>query len=330
MLPDGAHGVEVAGLERVVERLVGSEDGSLVGTVVLGVDDANVARLCSAPMTTRVWVDTAAGTPVAAYDFGGHGEPLLFAHATGFHAHLWLPVIEHLRDRFHCFAFDERGHGASPTPALGDFDWRHMGDDARAVAAAFGLDRPGGVGHSAGAGLLTCAEQDHPRSWSSLWLYEPVIPDWPLPGPGDAEPENPMISLALRRRESFPSREDAYQNFAAKPPFNTFTPEALQLYVEHGFVNGPDGGVMLACSRADEAATYRGAAHHGAWDRLGEVGIAALVVCGASSDQMPGDLAPAVASRLPTGSLEPMAGLGHFGPFESPARVAASISAAFT
>ena len=46
------------------------------------------------------------GVEVAAYDLGGKGPPLLLAHATGFHAHVFVPLAGRLAGRFHCFAFD--------------------------------------------------------------------------------------------------------------------------------------------------------------------------------------------------------------------------------
>jgi pimeloyl-ACP methyl ester carboxylesterase len=263
------------------------------------------------------------GSEVVAYDFGGDGEALLLAHATGFHAHLWLPVVSALRDRFHCYAFDARGHGASGTPSSGDFDWRRSGDDARAVAAALGLKQPRAAGHSGGAAALLLAEADQPGSWKALWLYEPVVPDWSaFPG------GNPLVEGALRRRDRFASRDDARRNFAAKPPFDGFTPDALRLYVEYGFVDGPDGDVVLACRREDEAASYAGSVAADPRSRLGEVHLPVHVACGERSDHLsPGSMADAVR-LLRDGDLEIIDGLGHFGPFEDPARVARSIIAA--
>ncbi len=270
---------------------------------------------------TRVRSDD--GTEVAAYDFGGTGDPLLLAHATGFHAHLWLPIVSLLRDTFHCYAWDARGHGASGTPASGDFDWRRCGDDARAVAAAFGLAQPGVAGHSGGATALVLAEAEHPRTWRALWLYEPVVPDWSR-GPG----QNPLVEGARRRRDRFDTRADALGNFSAKPPFDRFTSDALRLYVEYGLVDDPAGGVTLACRREDEAATYVGAVPADARSRLPDVRAPVRVVGGEISNHLsPGAMAEAVA-LLPDGELEIMSGLGHFGPFEDPRRIAASIRAA--
>ena len=55
------------------------------------------------------------GVEVAAWDLGGSGAALLFAHATGFHGHVWQPLAAHL-DGLHCYSFDERGHGDSTMP----------------------------------------------------------------------------------------------------------------------------------------------------------------------------------------------------------------------
>jgi len=275
-------------------------------------------------MTHPTWVTSEDGAQIAAYDFGGDGPPVLFAHATGFHAHAWLPVIGHLRDRFHCYAFDERGHGASPTPASGDFSWHRFGDDARAVGSALKLDRPRTVGHSGGGAALLLAEQDHPGSWAAMWLFEPVVFEAP------PSPPNPLAASALKRRRRFDSRRAAIDNFASKPPFDVFTADALTLYVAHGFVDDPEGGVMLACRPEDEAATYGGALTRDAWDRLPAVEIPVHLACGGVSSHLPAPALAGAVARLPCGELEVIEGVGHFAPFENPCRVAASIRAAFS
>ena len=229
-----------------------------------------------------------------------------------------------LADTFHCYAWDARGHGASGTPASGDFDWRRSGDDARATARAFGLDRPLGAGHSAGAAALLLAEADHPGSWRALWLYEPVVPDW-----SGVAGANPLAAGARRRRDQFASADDARRHLGAKPPFNGFTAEALDLYVEYGFVPAPGGGMTLACRREDEAATYEGGVTADARSRLHEVAIRARVVTGSGrADARPPGMAEA-AALLPRGELEVLEGRSHFAPFEDPGAVAASIRAAF-
>ncbi|HZQ27345.1 MAG TPA: alpha/beta hydrolase [Acidimicrobiales bacterium] len=266
---------------------------------------------------------------IAAYDFGGDGPDLLLAHATGFHAHAWLPVVEHLRDRFHCYAFDERAHGHSTPPADGDYDWHRFADDALAVADGFGLHRPCVAGHSCGGALVLLAEQARPGSFRALWCYEPVI--FPTDEPPPPDTENPLSAGARRRREVFPSLEAAYENFAAKPPMSRFDPAALRAYVEHGFapVEGADGEVRILCRGADEASTYDAGLFHDAFPRLREVIPPVTLVCGEHTDAFGVDALRLDAARLPHARLEVLPGLTHFGPFEDPAAIAASIARAF-
>src|SRR5207249_3182333 len=84
-------------------------------------------------------------------------------HATGFHGHVWLPTAERLGAAgFHCYSFDERGHGDSGRPADGDFAWTGFATDALAVIEAAGLGgrRPLAAGWSCGGALLLRADVD--------------------------------------------------------------------------------------------------------------------------------------------------------------------------
>jgi pimeloyl-ACP methyl ester carboxylesterase len=59
---------------------------------------------------------TSDGVVIQTYDWGGDGPPLLFAHATGLHAHVWVPLAQRLRSNFHCYAIDARAQGDSTAP----------------------------------------------------------------------------------------------------------------------------------------------------------------------------------------------------------------------
>jgi len=183
---------------------------------------------------TNSYTIGADGVSIAVYDFGGDGPDLLLAHATGFHAHVLEPMIGHLLASFHCYAFDARGHGASGVPDNGDFDWHRSAGDVLAVLDHLGLERPYGFGHSAGGALVLLAEEQVPGTWRALYTYEPVIFHPGLLAPPSEAPTaatNPLAAGALRRRTDFPSRADAFANFAAKPPFSVLAPDALRAYV---------------------------------------------------------------------------------------------------
>jgi pimeloyl-ACP methyl ester carboxylesterase len=277
---------------------------------------------------------TTDGVAVAFTDLGGTGDPVLFAHATGFHGHVWRPVVEALGGAFHSVVFDERGHGDTAPSPEGQ-SWHGFALDALAVVDAAGLDRPFGVGHSAGGAALLLAELAQPGTFRGLWLFEPILPP-PLPE-GVAMPgsqANPLAEGARRRREEFPSKDAAYENYAGKRPFSVLDPAALRAYVDYGFAEvagaDGDGGVRLKCRRDVEAATYEMAVRHGAVSRLEEVRCPVVLASGGRTDTPFGpDLMASLAERLPAGRAEPFHDLGHFGPLEDPTAIAASIRRAF-
>lgn len=275
------------------------------------------------PVPTVVTDD---GVDIAWYDFGGDGPDLLLAHATGFHARVWLPVVERLRGRFRCVAFDERGHGDSASPPDGVFDWHGFARDARAVIGAAALDRPFGVGHSCGGAALLLAEEAVPGTFRSLYCYEPVVAatDDPPP-PGDS----PLAQGARRRREVFSSRDEAWERYRRKPPTAGFREDVLRAYVDFGFDDLADGTVRLKCRGEDEARTYEWGRSHSAYRGLGSVRCPVWLVYGATHPSFGLDVMQAMAARLPRATIEVAAGSTHFGPLEDPDAVADAVVRAF-
>jgi pimeloyl-ACP methyl ester carboxylesterase len=272
-------------------------------------------------------IETPDGNTIAVHDLGGDGPPLLLAHATGFHGHVWDPVASHLADRFHCWSFDERGHGDSGPAPGEDYDWNGFATDVLAVIDDLAPGEPlRAAGHSCGGALLLLAEQRRPGTFSALWTYEPVMMPSEVPLPTGTE--NPLATGARRRRAEFPSKQAAFDNFAGKPPFDRLHPDALWAYVDHGFVEKDDGTARLKCEPEREARTYEMSLAHDAFAKLVDVACPVRVVCGEKTDAFPEAVIRAVADRLPRGTAEVMPGLSHFGPLEDPAAVAASISRA--
>lgn len=280
---------------------------------------------------------TTDGVRVAYETLGGSGPPLLLAHATGFHGHVWRPIAEAIADRFAPVIFDERGHGDTPPPEAGQ-SWHGFARDALAVVDGAGLDRPFGVGHSAGGAALLLAEIARPGTFRALWVFEPILPP-PLPARRPADPggpqeaaapsgANPLAAGARRRREVFPDREAAYENYRSKRPFDALAPAALRAYVEHGFEDLEDGTVRLKCRGEVEARTYEMAVEHGAIERIGEIACPVYLASGARTDTPFGPAyLEAVASRMPDAHLRPFSELGHFGPLEDPSAIAEAIRA---
>ena len=278
-------------------------------------------------MIANIRVDTPDGVQLAVTDPGGDAPPLLAVHATGFCGEVLRPMCAAMGDAYRCITFDQRGHGMSSPPADRNFDWHGFATDVLSVVDALGLTRPAGFGHSCGGAALLLAEEARPGTFSALYCYEPVV--YPSDEPLDPSMDNnPLSAGAMRRRETFASREEALANFAAKAPFDCLDPQVLAAYVECGFVTGPegDGGpVSLACERENEALVYANGFSHDAYARLGEVACPVTLACGSETDAFGVDFLQAFAARLPKSRVLVMEGLGHFGPLENPRTLADSL-----
>ena len=267
-------------------------------------------------------MSSADGVQLALHDLGGDGPPLLLSHANGFHGLVLAPLAMHLAARFHCWALDYRGHGESQDPPTDIGDWQGFAADARAAADALSLHGAIGFGHSLGGTALLRTEMDRPGTFAGLVVFEPIA--FPR-DPGRAEAPAAIAAGARRRRKVFASREEAYDNYAAKPPLDSLTPEALHAYVDHGFVDRPDGSVELRCDPENEARIFEGGAHQDSYERLGDVRCPVLVLAGTPDENPPGLLAPMVADALPHGRFAALDQLTHFGPMQDPATVAALV-----
>lgn len=271
-------------------------------------------------------VSSTDGQALAVHDLGDGARPVLFCHATGLNAGAWTPMATALGPEFRRWAMDFRGHGASPLAPGARLLWDAMAEDVLAVVDGLGAP-PGelvGIGHSMGGAALLLAEQARPGTFASLWVFEPVVAPSGVLESADGV-GNPLADGAARRRPSFPSRASALANYASKPPLRVLRADALLGYVDHGFVEGPDGEVHLACRPEHESEIFRGGGAHRAFERLARVTCPTLVVKGGEAVGV-GDFADAIATGL-GGRVEGHDHVGHFGPLEAPNEMAASVRA---
>lgn len=271
------------------------------------------------------------GTTIAWYDHGGDGPDLLLAHATGFCAAVWAPVVEVLRASFRCVSYDMRGHGRSGRPPIADgqdgWDWARYAADAASVLADAGITEALGVGHSCGGATELLLEEQLPGTFRALYLFEPVV--FPVDPPSGPDPDRPLALRTRKRRTTFASRDEALTAFGSRGPFSTLDPRVLGAYVDEGFSPGPDGSIQLRCAPDDEADVYVMASGHRGYVELPSVTCPVWVGHGEQSTSFTEGQTRAVADRLPRGTFVEGPGLGHFGPLEEPEHFAEAVVTAF-
>ena len=91
-----------------------------------------------------------------------------------------------------------------------------------------------GVGHSQGATSLLLAALEEPRRFNALILYEPVV--WRDAIKLCSYFEESPLTIASRKKRcvEFDSHKQAMENFAKRPPMNSFHNDVLKDYVTYG------------------------------------------------------------------------------------------------
>lgn len=274
------------------------------------------------------------GVRLSIHDFGGtssdtHPEPLVWAHATGFHSHCYQPLANRLGQSFRSYAFDHRGHGAAEGIDPTGLVWQHYGNDAIAATAhIYSLTQSPliGVGHSMGGATLLMAAQRQPHMFRALFLYEPIV--FPPQGFSDdfeRKGENPLAGGARKRRALFDSYDAALENFSAKPPLNTFDTDVRTQYVRYGFHEVADG-VALNCAPEQEARTYETGGVAPPWNELQTIDVPVWIISGKRQPMQPSFIAAHIAEELPNATYVQWDDLGHFGPFEQPDTICSFIA----
>jgi pimeloyl-ACP methyl ester carboxylesterase len=268
-------------------------------------------------------VESKDGTRIAGYEFGGDGDVLLIAHATGLCGAMYRPLTDRLTNTYRVVAFDFRGHGDSSGAPDTDYGWERMAEDVTAVTQHLGDVPVHGFGHSMGGAALLMAERNEPSTFTSMYLFEPIVFSDDVSKSG----QNVMSEAARRRRIEFASRADAVYRYAGRPPFDDVRAGFLASYVDNGFEERADGRVRLKCLPEVEATVFE----NGQQVDLGTVrSVETPVAVAVGQDEEgpnPARLGPPLATVLRHGRLLRYEHIGHFGPFQDPWTISRDLAA---
>jgi len=271
-----------------------------------------VLRRGSIELAIYRWGEPRAGRPA-----------LLLSHGTGFCGPVWRSVAEAFASEFVAYAIDRRGHGASSKPA----DAYHFADFAQDIAGIIDelqLEGAYAVGHSAGATDLLLAAAQRPRAFRCIFAMEPTVMNQTAPKqrPLLQATREERLRRVARRRAVFPSFEQLFEDYRARPAFRDWQPELLQAYVRYGFEQQPDGSVSLRCAPQLEQAmlahifaamdgTYRGDASGLPFGLLSQVRCPTCVATTEGSQPIFKEMAEEARQSLPDATAHHFAGVGH-------------------
>ena len=122
------------------------------------------------PAPKELWAEIG-DLKVRYLDWGGDGEPLLALHGLASSAHWYDIVAPLLRDRYHIYAPDQRGHGQTTAAPTG-YDWKTLSLDLVGLLDHIGLDKVAVMGHSWGGNVATNFAANHPGRVSKLIMID--------------------------------------------------------------------------------------------------------------------------------------------------------------
>ena len=271
------------------------------------------------------------GMTISGLDWGGDAPIALLHHANGFYAASLAPLAQLLRPHYRVIAIDARGHGDSGRPLLPDgVRWERFADDLASIARQI-LDETGreridyGIGSSFGGTCTAIAEARHPSTFARIAMLDPPVhpnAQWLQQmgaDPAVALSDGPgLAARAKKRREFWPSREAVRLAWKDKQTFQSWTPEAFEIYLNEGFRDLPDGNVALKCPPAVEAAVFQAsAAYINMYEAVTAVACPALLVH-AGQGRFPVVIHELFAGQFQHG-VHQVADAGHLMPLEAPA-----------
>jgi pimeloyl-ACP methyl ester carboxylesterase len=239
-------------------------------------------------------------------DWGNAGRrPIVFLHGAALNAHTWDVVCLALRQQYHCFALDQRGHGESAWAEDGDYSGDAHRGDIEALVDHLGIDQFVLVGHSMGGFNAFNYAFHHSHRLAALALV-------------DAGPT--MLTRGARRIFDFvkeTAEMDSLEHVIQKAiEFNPRRdPRLLRHSLLHNFRQNPNG----KWTRKTDLQMFRGNKNREQdRDRLLErfrqaalISCPTLVVQGSLSEVFTSEDAQKLAEEFPNGHYGQVGDAGH-------------------
>ncbi len=225
--------------------------------------------------------------------------PVVLSHPLGTDLQVWRPHVERLARSFHVIRYDQRGHGASPSPR-GPYSLADLGRDLLALLDRLELERVSYVGSSLGGmvGLWLAAHAPERIDRlvvvsASAWLGDPDV--W-------------TDRAAIVRANGTVSIAEGAVHRWVGPRFADEHPHLIDRLVAR-FVGTTDEG-YAACCEALGSMDLR--------EDLQRIVAPTLVLAGRDDAAIPLDHAEHLAANIANARLVVIDRAGHLAPIEQP------------
>jgi pimeloyl-ACP methyl ester carboxylesterase len=242
-----------------------------------------------------------------------NAPPMVLVHGLQDCAHCWDFLAYAMRDTFHVFAIDMRGHGDTEHAGAKGYAFESYVSDLSAFIEELDLRGIVLIGHSAGGRYAFSYASRHPERVSRLVVVD-IDPDAVNPG------SRAMIVGHIEGRENFDSLDEVIAIKRSLQPHAS--DESLEHQAAHLTRKTADGRLALKRDRRVVLEYER----PDLWEEWRKVKSPTLLLRGRESELLRHDLAVKMREALPHARLVELDGGGHWfhleqpGPFESAIR----------
>jgi pimeloyl-ACP methyl ester carboxylesterase len=245
-------------------------------------------------------------------DWGEMGRPpLVLLHGFSAQARYWDGFAVHMRDAYHVYALDQRGHGDSEW--ADEYPTESMPNDLAAFADQLGMERFTIVGHSMGGGVAYRFAAAHPERIERLIIEDSAVPS-PERLPVANADNSVQRSLA---RDTFDSEDDVVAHLTSQSP--GVSEERLRQVIPTWYRRLDDGRYTfkfdpklrqrIARQAADPEGFRRDAT--ALRERLASLDVPVLLVRGENSDIFSPEAAADTVSIFKNATLITIPNAGH-------------------
>jgi pimeloyl-ACP methyl ester carboxylesterase len=256
-------------------------------------------------------------------EFGGSGEPMLFAHANGYPVGSYRQLIEALLPTCKVTGFHHRPIWSPELPPA-RLNWKAFADDLIETVASTQTEPVWMMGHSMGATVATFAAARRPELFRGLVLIDPVYVLRRRAAVMRLTRQRkldsmPMIRKTLTRPNRFASQQEAFDFHRPKRAFSGLSDQVMWDYILASTHQGEDGEFQLTFGREWEAAAYRSTPF--VWGSVKKIRLPVLGLRGETSNTLSKKAFARWQRLQPQADLRECKG-GHLLPLEFPRETA--------
>ncbi len=240
----------------------------------------------------------------------GQGPVVLLLHGVGLSHTVWRDVFPALAEEFRVIAPDLRGHGRSPVPADGAYDFDAHEGDLLALLDRKGVDRAYVVGHSGGALLALRLALDRPERVRGLVMIS-----------GSAYTDSHTRSVAQRWTETY--QRDGPDAFGLRILKDLYYPDWIEAHLDFA------DQVRAAVRRQDLGPATRWSEAMAKFDekaRVPTLTIPTLIVQAMDDQVVDASHGRILRQSIPGAQIRILPETGHMVPLERPKETVEAIA----